>query len=150
MEPIGNNRNGAHIYSDYGHVASSIKLGLEGLRQHFPGKKFHLVFQPHQINRIVTGRDDFKESMQGYESITIYDIYAAREHLEDLVQKIPMLHGVQSIHELGERFATFCGGTYIDTEADIIDMIEKVPGDEYIIIYSAGDIDFKVRKYLLK
>jgi len=45
-------------------MASSIKIGFEALNNKFPDKKITAIFQPHQINRIFTGRDDFVQSFK--------------------------------------------------------------------------------------
>jgi len=87
MELMGENKNWAKIFSDYGHMASSITLGYQALKEKFPKQKIHVIFQPHQINRIVSWRDDFIQSMKGYDEVVIYDIYAARENLPELIQK---------------------------------------------------------------
>ena len=72
-------------------MASSINLGYLALKAKFPKKKLFVIFQPHQINRIVTGRKDFEKALKPYDKTIIYDIYAARENLADLVKKIPAL-----------------------------------------------------------
>ncbi|HCY20263.1 TPA: hypothetical protein DIC40_00020 [Patescibacteria group bacterium] len=62
-------------------MASSIVIGYQSLKQKFPDKKITAIFQPHQINRIFTGRDDFVQSFKGFDKVIIYDIYAAREDI---------------------------------------------------------------------
>jgi UDP-N-acetylmuramate-alanine ligase len=52
------------IYSDYGHVASSIAFGYENLKEKYPGKKISVIFQPHQIARILMNRNEFTESFK--------------------------------------------------------------------------------------
>ncbi|MCX6823101.1 MAG: Mur ligase family protein [candidate division SR1 bacterium] len=146
MELLGKNKNGANIYSDYGHMASSITVGYKGLKEKFPKQKLICIFQPHQIHRIVTGRNDFIASMKGYDEVVIYDIYAARENLLELVKEVPELKGIKTLKELGNKFASACGGTYIDTFETITKKINEAKKGEIVVIYSAGDIDFLVRK----
>lgn len=100
MEYLATNKNGAKIFTDYGHMASSIEFGYMALRQKFPGKKLFIIFQPHQINRIVTGRKDFIKTIKKYDNILIYDIFAARENLQELIKKIPVLKGIKNIKQL--------------------------------------------------
>lgn len=64
-------------------MASSIGFGFQALKTKFPEAKLTVIFQPHQITRIFTGRNDFIKSFKGYDEIHIYDIYAARENLSD-------------------------------------------------------------------
>jgi len=100
MEFLTTNENGAKIFTDYGHMASSIEFGYMALRHKFPGKKLLVIFQPHQINRIVTGRKDFVKILNKYDTTVIYDIYAARENLQELIKKIPTLKGIKNIQQL--------------------------------------------------
>ncbi|MBQ7074342.1 hypothetical protein IJM86_04760 [bacterium] len=53
MECLTTLPNGTKIFSDYGHVASSIQLGYQALREKFPDRKIIGIFQPHQIQRIL-------------------------------------------------------------------------------------------------
>jgi len=62
-------------------MASSIDFGYEALKKKFPKKKIFVIFQPHQINRIILGRKDFQQALKKYDQVMIYDIYAARENL---------------------------------------------------------------------
>jgi UDP-N-acetylmuramate-alanine ligase len=109
MEYLTTNKNGAKIFTDYGHMASSIELGYQALKHKFPGKKLFAIFQPHQINRIVTGRTDFQKALKNYDTVVIYDIYAARENLQELVKKIPTLKNITTLKALGDKFADACG-----------------------------------------
>jgi hypothetical protein len=47
---------------------------------------------------------------------------------------------------LGNKFANACWGTYIDDFSAIKDKINEAKKWEIVVIYSAGDIDFLVRK----
>ncbi|MBU0626210.1 hypothetical protein KKG31_07645 [Patescibacteria group bacterium] len=75
------------IYSDYGHMASSLQLGYEDLKEKYPGYKLQIIFQPHQINRVLRERNEFSQAFKHYDHVTIYDIYAARENLAELLKK---------------------------------------------------------------
>jgi hypothetical protein len=46
--------------------------------------------------------------MKGYDDVIIYDIYAARENLTELVKKVPALKGITTLKELGNKFANAC------------------------------------------
>ena len=150
MELIEKTKSWAKIFSDYGHMASSITLGYETLKEKFPKQKLISIFQPHQINRIVTGRNDFIQSMKGYDEVIIYDIYAARENLEELTQKVPALKGIKTLKELGNKFAEACKGRYVDNFDSIVQKITESKKWDIIVVYSAGDIDFLLRKQFQK
>ncbi len=150
MELIGKTKNKAPIYSDYGHMASSIELGYQALKKRFPKKKLFVIFQPHQINRIVLWRKDFEKALNTYDQVIIYDIYAARENLSELTKKIPALKNIKNLNELGEHFADVCWGSYTTDFSTITKAIEQTKNDSIIVIYSAGDIDYRIRNYLKK
>ncbi|MCF7834975.1 hypothetical protein K9M48_02875 [Candidatus Gracilibacteria bacterium] len=141
LEFLGTNQNGAKIYSDYGHMASSIQVGYETLKAKFKKEKVTVIFQPHQINRIETGRNDFIKVFKNYDQVFIYDIYAARESL-DTFKKFK----IKSIQDLGENFAKVCGGKYISDFKEIKKTIQSGQKNEIIVIYSAGDIDYQIRQ----
>ncbi len=150
MEFITTTKNGAKIFSDYWHMASSIEFGYMALKHKFPNKKIFVIFQPHQINRIITGRKDFEKALEKYDQIMIYDIYAARENLSELIKKFSTLKNIKNLDELGEHFANACKGTYTTDFSLITEAIEQTDKNTVIVIYSAGDIDYKIRKYIRK
>lgn len=145
MELLWKNKNWTQIFSDYGHMASSLTLGYETLKERFPKQKLICIFQPHQINRILTGRNDFIQSTKGYDEVIIYDIYAARENLSEFVKKVPALKWITTLKELGNKFAQACKGTYIDSLDIITKKINEASKWDIIVIYSAGDIDYVLR-----
>jgi UDP-N-acetylmuramate-alanine ligase len=152
MEYLDTNTNGAKIFTDYGHMASSIEFGYMALRNKFPGKKLCVIFQPHQINRILTGRKDFVKTLKKYDNILIYDIYAARENIKDFIKHQTFLEdmNIKTLDDLGTQFAKACGGTYTEDFLDITKAIQQIQKNSIIVVYSAGDIDYKLRNLLGK
>lgn len=152
MEYLKANENGAKIFSDYGHMASSIEFWHMALKQKFPDKKIFVIFQPHQINRIVTGRKDFVKTLKKYDNILIYDIYAARENIKDFIKTHEFLHtmNIKTLDDLGNKFANVCWGTYTTDFSTVTKTIQQTKKDTIIVVYSAGDIDYKLRNFLGK
>ncbi len=152
MEYLKTNENGAKIFTDYWHMASSLELGYMALKQKFPGKKLFVIFQPHQINRIVTGRQDFIKTLKKYDHILIYDIYAARENIKDFIDHHVFIKNmkIKTLEDLGNHFAKECWGTYITDFSLITKTIQQIQKDTVIVVYSAWDIDYKLRKFLEK
>lgn len=152
MELLWKNKNWASIYSDYGHMASSIAWGYEALKKRYPDYKIQVIFQPHQINRIFLGRKDFIQALKLYDQIKIYDIYAARENREELIKKfestIPWAKASMNLEELGSLFAKACEWSYSTDINDIIKIINNADNKTIVVIFSAGDVDYKIRKYL--
>ena len=152
MEYLKTNENGAKIFTDYGHMASSLELGYKALTQKFPSKKLFIIFQPHQINRIVTWRKDFVKTIKKYDNILMYDIYAARENIKDFITHHAFLkkENIKTLNDLGNHFAKECWWKYTTDFAVITKAIQKVQKDTVIVVYSAWDIDYKLRKFLEK
>lgn len=141
LEYLWKNQNWSKIFSDYWHMASPIKLGYKALREKFKKEKIIVIFQPHQINRIEIGRNDFIKSFKVYDQVFIYDIYAARESL-DTFKKFK----IKSIQDLWENFAKVCWWKYISDFEEIKKIIKSWQKNEIIIIFSAWDIDYKIRQ----
>lgn len=150
LEFLKANENGAKIFTDYGHMASSIEFGYMALKHKFPGKKLFVIFQPHQINRIVTGRKDFQKILNTYDKVMIYDIYAARENIKDFIAHHAFIkkENIKTLNDLGNHFAKECWWIYTTDFSVITKEIQKTQKDSIIVIYSAGDIDYKLRQHL--
>jgi len=93
------------IYSDYSHHAPAIAGNIEAITTHFPGKKIVIIFQPHQAQRVLVGRDDFATALQNVDELIIYKLYTAREDFLELQQKYDTLESISSFEELGKIFA---------------------------------------------
>jgi len=143
MELVWKSDKWALIYSDYGHIAESIWLWFDALKKKYPDKKLFVIFQPHQISRIMLWRDEFKKVLPKYDQVVIYDIYAARESV-DLVKKI-WIEWIETVKDLWEELALQCGWTYIDTFESLIQKIQDSDQDFVVVYFSAGDLDFKMR-----
>lgn len=143
MEMIWKNGNWAMIYSDYWHIAESIWLWFDALKNKYPDKKLFCIFQPHQISRIALWREEFKKTLPQYDEVVIYDIYAARESL-DIVKQI-WINWVETLKDLWDTFAKECNWTYIESFDVLKQKIEDKNSDYVVIYFSAGDLDFKVR-----
>lgn len=149
MEYLSTTKKGCQIFSDYGHVASSLEVGLKALREKFPDKKLICIFQPHQMHRILLWWDEFPKVLQWYDQTFIYDIYAAREKIEDFAQEeIFKKYQLKSIEDLWTIFAQHCKSTYLRTFDEVEHIINDADDRSIIISYSAGDIDYKLRTYL--
>jgi hypothetical protein len=49
---------------------------------------------------------------------------------------------------LWNTFAEHCWNTYLKEFSEVEKIIEKSDWNSIIVVYSAGDIDFKLRQYL--
>lgn len=149
MELITKTPSQAKVYSDYSHHAPAILGNLQALRKQFPENHIITIFQPHQAQRVLAGRDDFTHALVLSDETVIYKLYTAREDFDVLQKTYPQLADRQSFDELGEKFAEHVGGRYITAVDDIINLIQKeYPTPTSIVIFSAGDLDYQVRRKL--
>lgn len=148
LELIQTTKNGALVFSDYGHMASSIKFCYDAIHQKYPDKKITAIFQPHQTDRIIREWEQFQNALKPFQQKIIFDIYAAREDLPKQFKKFEEKTQikVQNIEELGQIFAKFCNGNYTTDIQNILKIINIAKNDEIIIFFSAWDLDFLIRK----
>lgn len=150
MEYIWQNNNWASIYSDYSHHAPAIAGNIEAITTHFPDKKIVVIFQPHQAQRVLVGRDDFATALQNVDELIIYKLYTAREDFFELQQKYNTLESISSFEELGKIFAESVWWCYI-TEAPLLyEQIEWYDNNTIIVYFSAGDLDQMIRFHIIK
>ena len=149
MEWLKEAQSWVQIFSDYGHVASSIELWYKALKERYPDKKIICIFQPHQIHRILVWWKEFPNALKLYDKSYIYDIYAAREKIEDFSnEEIFKDLNLKSVEDLWNAFAKHCWNTYLKDFSEIEKIINDADWDSIIVIYSAGNIDYKLRQYL--
>lgn len=135
------------LFSDYWHMASSIDLCHQALKQHFPDKKLIAIFQPHQINRILRERNEFSTTLKKFDKLFIYNIYAARENLDEQLENFKHLNieNANTIQDLWNIFAKNCSGQYLTNINDIKDIINNSWDNEIIIFFTAWDLDYLIR-----
>ncbi len=125
------------ILTDYGHSPESINHLLEELKTIFPGKKVHLIFQPHLYSRTHNFFDSFVEALSKSHRISLIDIYPARERQEDWQNLV-------SSKMLYDKLATIHPDVYYAGESKHIasKMQNKIDEQEITCFIGAGDMDF--------
>ncbi len=145
MEYLGE-VNSNPIYTDYAHMASSIDAIHQLMKSRHPDKKLICIFQPHQAQRVLQDRDHFTSVMKQFDQAYIYDMYTARENLEELTQKFSKK--ANNVSELGQLFASQCNAPYYTTSEQLQNIITTTPQNSIIILCTAGDADFQLRQIL--
>ena len=136
------------LYTDYSHHAPAIAGNMQALHTQFPDKKICAIFQPHQAQRVLVWRDEFKESLQDADTTLIYKLYTAREDFASLQQEFPRLQSVQNFDELGIQFAQELHATYIIQIDEIQQKIQQLSDEYIIVVFTAGDLDENMRKIM--
>lgn len=148
MEYLFTTSNWAQVFSDYWHMASSIKFWYSSLKNHFKNKKIKCIFQPHQMARIVKWREEFPEAFEKYDQSIIFDIYAARENME-ILQRFQNWK-CKNKTELWNLFAKHTNTKYTENFQEIQQFINNCNQEDVLIYYTAWDLDFKIRQECLK
>lgn len=147
MELLKKYDNWGLLYSDYWHHPTEIKAVLDAFREKFPTKRLVAIFQPHQARRVLEFRQQFTATMKWFDEAIIYDIYVARENLDELLQLFPTKseYSISSVDELGNYFAQDSKATYTKDFDTVTSRIDSIQSDEIICIFTAGNLDFKTR-----
>ena len=140
----------APLYTDYWHHPTELAAVYSAFREKFPGKRLVTIFQPHQARRVLEFWEEFAAVMQSFDEVIIYDIYTAREDLGTLLEQFPLKHDIpiDSITTLGNLFAKDCNGIYTQDFDVVTNRINEATSEEVLCIFSAGNLDFKLRNYL--
>lgn len=147
MELLWKNKHWALIYTDYGHHPWELEPVYGAFSQHYKDKKLIAIFQPHQARRVIEFWDDFVKIIKKFDKKYIYNIYVARENLESLLKLFQKkaLQSVRSVEQLWDLFASSCNWNYFTDFESIDSVISWADKDSVIVIFSAWDLDYKVR-----
>ena len=144
MEMVGNIWDKI-IYSDYGHHAPALAGNIKALKTQFPNRNICAIFQPHQAQRVLAWRDDFKQSLEWVDTTIIYRLYIAREDFITLQSEYPRLASVSSFDELGEQFAHDMNAEYVTDICTLKTKLWQLSDDYLIVYFSAWDLDEEMR-----
>lgn len=70
---------GILLLDDYGHHPTEIQVTLRAVREHYPGRRLWVIFQPHQHSRTRFLLDDFAQSFGLVDRLLVPDIYFVRD-----------------------------------------------------------------------
>ena len=150
LEYLSTLENWAKVFTDYGHIASSLEIWYKTLKERFPEKKILCVFQPHQMRRVLAWWEEFKKAIPLFDKAIIYSIYAAREPLE-LFKEEPLFieHKFSSVHEVWEFFAQGVWAEYYEDFDELSKwVLELSDKDTIVAVFTAWDLDYHIRKLL--
>lgn len=144
MELLGE-RNGAPVYSDYGHHPTAVRSALDGLREAFPDKRIVLGFQPHHKNRTKELFNDFVTCFDRADVLVLCEIYdvAGRNAKEDedvssklLLQEIQKRETARPLVQI--EYAP-------DPESAVSRTLAILQPGDVGVVMGAGDIDEELR-----
>lgn len=146
-ELLGIAKNGACVLTDYGHHPTELASTLSGIREKYSDKRLICIFQPHQARRVMEFWDAFISALHSCDQVYIYDIYAAREQLEELKALFTQHHfqDISSFEMLGQKFAEAAHGTYTNQFSDISHILDTAGTEDIIVVFTAWDLDYQLR-----
>ena len=69
--------NGVCFMEDYAHHPTEVRASIELVRRLHPGKKLHVVFQPHRYARLERFFGDFVRELDAADKVTVLPVFAA-------------------------------------------------------------------------
>src|SRR5262249_59359111 len=134
---------GIDVYDDYGHHPTEIQVTLRAVREHHPGRRLWVIFQPHQHSRTRFLLNDFARSFGAADHLIVPDIYFVRDSAaerdaicsSDLVERV-RANGGDSIY-------------LPDFESIVSHVRSHARSGDLIITMGAGDI-WKVADELVR
>jgi len=138
FEPWGE-AAGVSVVHDYAHHPTEVRVTLEAARRAFPGRRIHVLFQPHQHSRTARFLDDFVDSLRSADRVVVADVYGARAHIDGprTAGAPELVDGLKSIHVRAAH-----GGPLGSAVQRLVEGLEE-PGETpaCALVLGAGDVE---------
>lgn len=124
--------DGITVMDDYSHHPTEVRVGtIAAAREHFPGRRLVLLFQPHTYSRTRYLLDEWKDCFAGADVLYVTHTYAAREDATEGLSGADLAAAVTSPPTV-----------YVDSFAEAARRIaaDLRPGDVFFTV-GAGDVD---------
>lgn len=115
------------IIDDYAHHPKEIDAAIAAARNHHPGKRITVVFQPHLYSRTRDFMEDFSISLAEADELILVELYPAREEPIEGVDSIKLLELIDSEEK-----------NYVPKE-ELISFL-KLKRRQLILLLGAGDV----------
>ncbi len=136
FELKGITKNGAYIFSDYGHHPREIEATIRAARERFPMRRIWCVYQPHQYQRLHYLWDEFKTAFDMADRIMLLPVYdVAGRETETAKQAVNAKLLAAELARRGKRATHHA--TFQSAKSEILK--ESHRGD-VILVMGAGDI----------
>ena len=135
LEYKGQTQAGVMIIDDYAHHPTEIMAGIQALREKYPDKMIHCIFQPHTFSRTEMLLQEFGQTLSQADYVYLLPIYAsARENI-----------GVVKSENIMDFIQNKNSKLYVNLN-DLKYDLSLIKGDNNIIItMGAGDV-WKITK----
>lgn len=135
------------VYSDYAHHPPAIITAYNSLSQHL-NKQITLLFQVHQIYRLLSHRDDFLKVLAIPKKLLIYAPYSAREQLDILLwlARKNLHKEFKTIADIMEYFCWFLDNAQYFPDRQSLQTYIEGEAEDTILLCTAWDLDDTIRK----
>jgi UDP-N-acetylmuramate--alanine ligase len=124
---------GVTIVDDYGHHPGELTATIAAVREAYPGRRLHVLFQPHLFSRTRHFAHEFGAALAAADEVAVTDVYPARETPVDGVTGKLVVDALSDRGVLAAWMPTVEQGVaYTARRAE--------PGDVVLVI-GAGDVD---------
>lgn len=130
LEYKGQTQTGVIIIDDYAHHPTEILAGIQALREKYPDKEIHCVFQPHTFSRTEMLLQEFGQALSQADYIYLLPIYASAREAEGSINSNDIMSYIDN-----SNTKIYTDSNYLKKDLCLIQ------GDNNIIItMGAGDI----------
>ncbi|HKQ48984.1 MAG TPA: UDP-N-acetylmuramate--L-alanine ligase [Phycisphaerae bacterium] len=125
---------GVLLLDDYGHHPTEIQATLRAVREHYPGRRLWLIFQPHQHSRTRFLLEDFARSFGQADHLLVPDIYFVRDSAAER-------NAISSSHLVDRVRANGGDALYLPSHEQIVEHIVAHASDgDIVLTMGAGDV----------
>ncbi len=124
---------GVTIVDDYGHHPSELAATIAAVREAYPGRRLHVLFQPHLYSRTRHLASELGEALAAADDVAVTDVYPAREAPLDGVTGKLVVDALSDRGRLAAWMPTVeQGASYLARRAESGDVVLTI---------GAGDVD---------
>lgn len=146
-ELLWNNTYWVPIYSDYAHHPTEIESTLTMFKSEFPEQQIACIFQPHQLERLLSMKEAFLDALQWVDNLLLFDVYAARENISFLLEQHKVDQRIQSAHDFWRHMANLLATEYTEQFDDVTERINQQKNGK-IVVFTAWNLDYLIRNWL--
>jgi UDP-N-acetylmuramate--alanine ligase len=121
------------VVDDYGHHPSEVAAAIAAARERFPGRRVHVLFQPHLYSRTRHLAPEFAAALAAADDVTVTDVYPARE------APVPGVTGKLIVDALSDLGVLAGWAPTVEQGVDRLD--RRARDGDVLLVLGAGDID---------
>jgi UDP-N-acetylmuramate--alanine ligase len=124
---------GVTIVDDYGHHPGELAATIAAVREAYPGRRLHVLFQPHLYSRTRHFAAEFGAALAAADDVAVTDVYAARE------QPLDGVTGKLVVDALSDRGVLAAWTPAV--EQGVAYLARRAAPGDVVLVIGAGDVD---------